>query len=66
MYNTTLPVIFGVKKYAARLMKIVQDRGIQLNTRLHLVEIDAKTQTAVFENLDKPAEFKTFNVKFIS
>jgi hypothetical protein len=27
IYNTTLPVIFGVKKYAARLMEIVKDRS---------------------------------------
>lgn len=26
MYNSTLPVIFGVKKYAARLMEVVKDR----------------------------------------
>ncbi len=28
MYNSTLPVIFGVKKYAARLMEVVKDRLI--------------------------------------
>jgi hypothetical protein len=26
MYNTSLPVIFGVKKYAAELMEIVKKR----------------------------------------
>ena len=30
MYNSTLPVIFGVKKYAARLMEVVKDRLISI------------------------------------
>jgi hypothetical protein len=64
MYHTTLPAIFGVKKYAASLMKIVEERGIQLSIKSHLVELDTKTRTAVFENLDKPGEFTTSKVNF--
>ncbi|CAF1288026.1 unnamed protein product [Didymodactylos carnosus] len=60
IYNTSLPVIFAVKKYAAALMDIVKKRNIQLNTRLNLVEVKSKTKEAIFENLDKPGTFQTF------
>jgi NADPH-dependent 2,4-dienoyl-CoA reductase/sulfur reductase-like enzyme len=59
-YNTALPFIFGVKKYAAYLMEVVKKRNIQLNTRLNLVEVRAKSQEAIFENLDQPGSMKTF------
>ncbi len=59
MYYTTLPVVFGVKKYAASLMKIVQERDIKLHTRMNLVQVDYKTKEAIFENMDKPNEFKS-------
>ena len=29
-YNTSLGVIFGVKKYAQRLLKVVERKGIQV------------------------------------
>ncbi|CAF5227904.1 unnamed protein product, partial [Rotaria magnacalcarata] len=28
IYNTSLPVIFGVKKYAAALMEIIKERSV--------------------------------------
>ncbi|CAF3419907.1 unnamed protein product [Rotaria sp. Silwood1] len=59
-YNTSLPVIFGVKKYAAALMEVVKKRNIQLNTRLNLVEVRANSKEAIFENLDQPGTMKTF------
>ena len=65
VYNTTLPVIFGVKKYAACLMKIVKERNIQLNTRLNLIEIDYKNKQAIFENLDKPSEIRRFKYSLL-
>ncbi|CAF0826655.1 unnamed protein product [Adineta steineri] len=60
IYNTALPVIFGVKKYAAALMEVVKARNIQLNTRLNLVEVRANSKEAIFENLDQPSTMKTF------
>jgi hypothetical protein len=45
MYNTALPSIFGVPKYAAALMKVVADRKIQLNTRYTSCFISTRTCT---------------------
>ncbi|RNA43059.1 sulfide:quinone mitochondrial [Brachionus plicatilis] len=53
-YCTTIPAIFGVKKYAEALMEVVKKREIKLNTLTHLIEIDYKNKQAVFEKLDKP------------
>jgi len=51
-YNTSLPVIFGVKHYADALWKVVENRGINVNLRTNLVEVLPGGQQAVFENLD--------------
>ncbi|KAL1512774.1 hypothetical protein ABEB36_002306 [Hypothenemus hampei] len=56
IYNTSLPVIFGVKKYANALWKICIERNITVNTRTNLVSIDSNKKEATFENLDKPEE----------
>ncbi|XP_065359541.1 sulfide:quinone oxidoreductase, mitochondrial [Calliphora vicina] len=56
IYNTALPVIFGVKHYADALWPIVKKRNIQVNTRRNLIEVKADKDIAVFENLDKPEE----------
>lgn len=55
-YNTALPVIFGVKHYADALWPIVKARNIQVNTRRNLIEVKPESDTAIFENLDKPEE----------
>lgn len=52
IYNTSLPVIFGVKKYADALWEVVKDRKIDVNLRTNLVEILPGGRQAVFENLD--------------
>lgn len=51
-YNTSLPVLFGVKHYADALWKVVEKRGINVNTRTNLVEVLPGGRQAVFENLD--------------
>ncbi|XP_034541446.1 sulfide:quinone oxidoreductase, mitochondrial-like [Notolabrus celidotus] len=56
IYNTSLPVLFGVKKYADALWEIVKQRDLQINLRTNLIEVRADKQEAVFENLDKPGE----------
>jgi sulfide:quinone oxidoreductase len=44
--------IFGVKKYADALNKIIHDRGIETMFRNHLIEVKGAERIAVFENLD--------------
>lgn len=51
-YNTSLPVIFGVKTYADALWKVVKERNINVNLRTNLVEVLPGGRQAVFENLD--------------
>lgn len=68
-YYTALPRIFGVKKYADSLMKVVNDRGIKLFTRHNLVEVDVNNCIATFERLDdtnKPTgERQEINYSFL-
>lgn len=62
MYNTSLPVLFGIKKYAESLWEIVKHRDLQVNLRHNLIEVRADRKEAVFENLDKPGETKVVEV----
>ncbi|CAO1317385.1 unnamed protein product [Diamesa hyperborea] len=64
MYNTSLPVIFGVKHYADALWKVVEKRGINVNLRTNLVEILSNGKQAVFENLDTK-QFTTVDFNFL-
>ncbi|ELU13805.1 hypothetical protein CAPTEDRAFT_18673 [Capitella teleta] len=52
MYNTALPVIFGIPRYAAYLNDIVDSRDIAINKRRNLVKVDYKKKIATFELLD--------------
>lgn len=61
IYNSSLPVIFGVKHYADALWKVVKKRGIDVNLRTNLVEVLPGGKQAVFENLDTK-ERKTVDV----
>lgn len=65
IYNTSLPVLFGVKKYADSLWDIVKQRDLQVNLRHNLIEVRADKQEAVFENLDKPGETKVFEYEML-
>jgi eukaryotic sulfide quinone oxidoreductase len=51
-YNSSLPVIFGVKHYADALWKVVKERDINVNLRTNLIEVLPGGKQAVFENLD--------------
>uniref|UniRef100_A0AAG5CVT5 Sulfide:quinone oxidoreductase, mitochondrial n=1 Tax=Anopheles atroparvus TaxID=41427 RepID=A0AAG5CVT5_ANOAO len=64
-YNTSLPVLFGVKHYADALWEIVKKRNINVNLRTNLVEVKPSTNEAVFENLDNPDERFTVNYEFL-
>lgn len=63
IYNTSLPVLFGIKKYADALWDIVKKRDLQVNLRQNLIEVRPDKQEAVFENLDNPGETKVIEVK---
>ncbi|MBN3313356.1 SQOR protein, partial [Atractosteus spatula] len=56
IYNTSLPVLFGVKKYADALWDIVKTRDLNVNLRHNLIEVRADKKEAVFEKLDNPGE----------
>jgi len=55
MYYSTLPVIFGVKKYADALWEVVGRRNIEVNLNRHLTEVDIDRREAVFANLQDPS-----------
>lgn len=52
LYNTSLPVIFGIPRYAKVLEPMCNRREIQINKRRNLVKVDHKTRTATFALLD--------------
>ncbi|XP_076234890.1 sulfide quinone oxidoreductase [Calliopsis andreniformis] len=56
VYNTALPVIFGVKKYADALWDVCKKRNITVNLQTNLIEINPTKQEAIFQKLDKPNE----------
>ncbi|CAG9785929.1 unnamed protein product [Diatraea saccharalis] len=55
-YNTCLPVIFGVKKYADALMKVVERKNIKVNYKTVLKEVRSDKKEAVFYTDDKTKE----------
>uniref|UniRef100_A0A4W4GCG6 Sulfide:quinone oxidoreductase, mitochondrial n=1 Tax=Electrophorus electricus TaxID=8005 RepID=A0A4W4GCG6_ELEEL len=65
IYNTSLPVLFGVKKYADALWEIVKSRHIDVNLRHNLIEVRADRREAVFEDLDRPGESKVFEYEML-
>ncbi|CAK1596477.1 unnamed protein product [Parnassius mnemosyne] len=50
VYNTCLPVIFGVKKYADALLKVVERKNIKVNYQTVLKEVRPAEKEAVFYN----------------
>ena len=50
-YHTSLPVLFGVKKYADALWEVVKERNINVNLSSCLVEVKSDKKEAIFENL---------------
>ena len=64
MFNTSLERIFGVKKYADSLTKIVEERDIKINFKRNLIAINSDTQEATFEILDgsQPKRLETYEV----
>ena len=56
VYNTALPVIFGVKKYADSLWSVCKQRNITVNLQTNLVKIDPSKRQATFAKLNSPGE----------
>lgn len=56
VYNTALPVIFGVKKYADSLWNVCKNRDITVNLQTNLVKINPNKRQATFEKLNSPGE----------
>ncbi|XP_036390497.1 sulfide:quinone oxidoreductase, mitochondrial [Megalops cyprinoides] len=65
IYNTSLPVLFGIKKYAESLWEIVKTRDLTVNLRHNLTEVRADKQEAVFERLDSPGETVVFEYEML-
>ncbi|XP_046931106.1 sulfide:quinone oxidoreductase, mitochondrial [Lynx rufus] len=65
IFNTSLGAIFGVKKYAAALQEIIQERDLTVNYKQNLIEVRADRQEAVFENLDKPGETQVISYEML-
>ncbi|KAK7096277.1 sulfide:quinone oxidoreductase, mitochondrial-like [Littorina saxatilis] len=66
IFNTSLPVIFGVKKYAESLQHVIKERNIKVNYRHNLVEVKPDKREAVFQLLDsEKGETKTFEYSFL-
>lgn len=64
IYNTSGKVIFGVKKYAEPLERIIQERNIKVNFRHNLIEVIPEKKEAVFEKVDT-GEHVTFPYSFM-
>ncbi|KAJ8975879.1 hypothetical protein NQ317_015212 [Molorchus minor] len=53
-YNTSLPVIFGVKKYADALWKVCEERDINVNLRTNLIKVNAVFHVACYSTNGYP------------
>lgn len=57
-------VIFGIKKYADQLMKMVNGYGIKLNFKHDLVKVDGANRTATFKVTDSEGKVSLVDKKF--
>ncbi|VDI15845.1 sulfide:quinone oxidoreductase [Mytilus galloprovincialis] len=65
-YNSSLPVIFYVQKYADTLLNVLDRRGITVNYMRNLIEVRTDTKEAIFQKLDSPkGETETFKYDFL-
>ncbi|KAJ8393106.1 hypothetical protein AAFF_G00067890 [Aldrovandia affinis] len=65
IYNTSLPVLFGIKKYADSLWDVVRARDLTINLRHNLTEVWPDRREAVFEKLDSPGETVVFEYELL-
>ncbi|XP_041355640.1 sulfide:quinone oxidoreductase, mitochondrial-like [Gigantopelta aegis] len=66
IYNTSLNVIFAVKKYADRLLEVIKNRNINVNYQRSLIEVRPDRKEAVFAKLNSDSgETETFHYDFM-
>ncbi|CAG0888951.1 unnamed protein product, partial [Cyprideis torosa] len=65
VYMTSLPVIFGVKKYAAILSGIAEERNIKVKNRRNLISVNHEKSEATFELLDEPGKTETLEYNLL-
>jgi len=65
IYTAATPAIFGVKKYAEALLKVVKKRDIEIKLRHNLIEVRPDKKEAVFTLLDKPDETLTLEYEML-
>ncbi|KAM3959224.1 sulfide quinone oxidoreductase [Aphomia sociella] len=65
MFNTCLPVIFGVKKYADALLKVVERKKINVNYKTVLKEVRHGKKEAVFFNTDDKTKETTMQYNML-
>ena len=52
-FSTAGKVIFGIRRYAIELQKVVDRLGVQMNYRHDLIAVDGKNKTATFKITDE-------------
>ena len=62
VYNTCLPVIFGVPKYAEELLKVVKRKNIKVNYKTILKEVRHEKKEAVFYHRDEVTKVRIYIV----
>ena len=63
-FNSSLGVIFGVKKYANSLLKVIANKDLHVNYKTNLIEVKADKREAIFEKLET-GEKQTFKYDFL-
>ena len=53
VYSSALGVIFGVKKYANELMKVIERKSITVNFKTNLLEVDHLKKQATFDVMEE-------------
>ncbi|XP_043279337.1 sulfide:quinone oxidoreductase, mitochondrial isoform X2 [Venturia canescens] len=64
-YNTSLPVLFGVKKYADALWEVCRSRDIEVNLQRSLIEVRGSKREAIFQNLQNPEDIVVEQYSFL-
>ena len=61
IYHSALPVLFGVKKYADALWKVVESRGIDVTLNSALTEVNPDNKEATFQNTQTSEKVTFYN-----
>jgi sulfide:quinone oxidoreductase len=63
-FSTAGKVVFGIKKYAVQLQKVVDKLQVQMNYRHDLVAVDGAAKTATFKVMDEKGNSAEFTKHF--